>query len=132
MLSMAFLTGRCQFVSGRELFAVYAPAVDGSLLLMAGAALHHRQTIFVRQFCVAFYAADIVGAMDRSCGTPAVDFEGARSSLPHHFGILLGTVAAQTDPFTPFPRKIQIPRRLFHIPLILSDGLLPVLSKQVA
>ena len=127
---MAFLAGRCEFVSGCELFAVYAPAVDGSLLFMAGAALHQRQAIFVRQFRVTLYAADIVGAVDRFFETPAVDFEGTRSSLPHHFRILLRPVAAQTDPVAPFPRKPQIPWRLFQIPLILSAALPPVLGKQ--
>ena len=76
MLSMAFLTGGCEFVSGRELFAVYAPAICGShlLMLMAGAAFYQRQTVLVRQLRVTFYAADILGTMDRSCETLAIDF----------------------------------------------------------
>jgi hypothetical protein len=76
MLSMTFLTGRCKFVSGRELFAMYAPAIGGSYLfmLMAGAAFYQRQTILVRQLRVTFYAGDIVRTMDRSCETPAIDF----------------------------------------------------------
>jgi hypothetical protein len=76
MLSMAFLTRRGESVSGRELLAVYAPAICRSRLLMfmAGAAFYQRQTVLVRQLCVTFYAADIFGTMDRSCETAAIDF----------------------------------------------------------
>ncbi len=76
MLSMTFLAGWCKFVSGSELFAVYAPAIGGSylLMIMAGTAFYQRQTVLVRQLCVTFYAADIVGTMDRSCETLAIDF----------------------------------------------------------
>lgn len=63
-------------------------------MLMAGAALHQRQAELVRQLCVAFYAADVVRAMDRFGEALAIDFNGARSALLHHYRILLGPVAA--------------------------------------
>jgi hypothetical protein len=133
MLSMTFLAGRCEFVAGREFLAVYAPAICGShlFMLMAGTAFNQRQAVLVRQLCVTLYAADVMRAVDRFGETFAIDFNGARSSLPDHFRILLGPVAAKTNLFTPLPGKPQIPWRLLPIPWILS-GVLPLVLREQA